>query len=38
MRSPPVGFELPVAFLLVGFSGSLTLRECGSYVYEKRGL
>jgi len=27
-----------VAFLLVGFSGSLTSCECGSYVYEKRDL
>jgi len=38
MRSPPVGLELAAAFLLVGFSGSLTSRECGSYVYEKRAL
>ncbi len=27
-----------VAFLLVGFSGSLILREWGSYIYEKRDL
>jgi hypothetical protein len=38
MRSPPVGLELAIAFLLFSFSGSLTSPDCGSYVYEKCGL
>jgi hypothetical protein len=38
MRSLLVGLELAAAFLLFGFSGSLTSRECGNYVYKKRGL